>query len=146
MNWKKARKNRGKKIKVGDNFVMSITIDQKAVGNYAQISKDFNRIHIDPNWAVETGAIANIIHGNLIVALMTGILGTEFPGSNTILASQTFKFKKHLYVDSEVTIVLTIIKLTERAGVAYINAKCISNEVICIEGEFKVFNPKIRKL
>ena len=128
---------------MGDDFVMSLTIDQEAVNNYAQVSKDFNRIHIDPKWAVETGATANIVHGNLIVALMTGILGTEFPGSDTILAAQTFKFKKHVYVDSEVTIVLKVIKLTERAGVAYINAKCFVGEVNCIEGEFKVFNPNI---
>ena len=121
-------------------------MSETLVQAYAEVSGDFNRIHMDKNWATETESVANIAHGNLIVALMTGIIGTEFPGSETILVSQSFKFKRNIYIGSEVKISLRVIKTVTRAGVAYLKASCYSGESLCVDGEFKIFNPKYEVL
>ena len=82
-------------FKEGDILpVLTKHITQKHIDLYAKASKDFNPIHIDPEYAKKTALGGTIAHGMLSMAVATGLanqLGI-FEGTTIALLSQTIKY------------------------------------------------------
>jgi acyl dehydratase len=61
---------------------MEKLITQEEINLYAKASRDFNPIHIDPEFARKTPAGGTIAHGMLVLAyvsqMMTGAFGTNW--------------------------------------------------------------------
>lgn len=87
---------------VGQVHTEHIDITPKMVREFADFSGDFNPIHLDPDYAATTAFKKPIAHGMLTSALISGIMGTRFPGRGTILLEQTMKFLKPVFVGDKV--------------------------------------------
>ena len=75
-----------------------IKITEELVSAFAKVSGDFNPIHLDAEYARTTPFKRPIAHGMLTGALLSGIMGTRFPGTGTILLEQSVKFMKPVFV------------------------------------------------
>lgn len=83
---------------VGQEHSEHIHITPDMVAEFAKASGDYNPIHLDAEYARTTPFGKPIAHGMLTGALLSGILGTRFPGRGTILLEQSLMFKKPLFV------------------------------------------------
>jgi len=102
-------------IKVGDSVKFSHRFNQDDVCTFAKVSGDHNPIHTDKDAAVKTGLFHGpIVHGALLNGFVSGILGTKFPGTGTILVSQELRFPKPLYVDEAVEAVVTVASMKKK--------------------------------
>ncbi len=54
------------------------SITQDRIDSYAQVSKDFNPIHIDPDYAAGTPMGGTIAHGMLILAYVSQMMTSAF--------------------------------------------------------------------
>jgi acyl dehydratase len=83
---------------VGQVHIEHIEITAQMVKDFAHLSGDFNPLHIDPEFARTTPFKRPTAHGMLGATLLSGIIGTRFPGNGTILLECELHFFKPLFV------------------------------------------------
>ena len=68
-----------KSLKVDDNLIEKTRkVIQENINAYAEASRDFNPIHIDPAFAAGTAAGGTIAHGMLILAYCSQMMTENF--------------------------------------------------------------------
>jgi enoyl-CoA hydratase len=96
-------------MEVGQEHKEHIVITPELVAEFAKVSGDYNPIHLDAEYARTTPFQKPIAHGMLSGALLSGIMGTRFPGRGTVLLEQGLKFKRPLFVGDTAHFVLKVI-------------------------------------
>lgn len=82
------------------SFEAKFSFSQEDVQKFAEITGDFNPIHLDAAYAKETPFKKPIIHGFLAGSVFSKIFGTLFPGTGTIYLKQEMKFIAPMFVNS----------------------------------------------
>jgi len=77
-------------ITVGDAVTFEKTITESDVQNFAEVSGDTNRLHLDEEFAADTRFGERIVHGTLVSGLISAALA-RLPGL-TIYLSQDLEF------------------------------------------------------
>jgi 3-hydroxybutyryl-CoA dehydratase len=90
-------------LTVGQKYVTKFEITPQMVQDFANVSGDFNPIHLDAEFASQTPFKKPIAHGLLTAALMSGIMGVTFPGPGTILIENSMKFVRPVFVGDTIT-------------------------------------------
>jgi len=85
-------------------------ISEKMVRDYAEVSGDFNPIHLDENYAKKTDFKNKIVHGMLLISNITEIMFKNFGNSWNESGSLKIKFRNPLPVNSSLITNLKIIK------------------------------------
>lgn len=83
-------------LKVGDRVSVKRRITLDDVKLFADLTKDYNPIHFDP----EKG----IVHGAFLNGLVSGVIGTVLPGFGTVVVQENLRFPKPCYAGAEVGI------------------------------------------
>lgn len=98
-------------LHVGDRASLSKTFGQKDLVGFAQLSEDYNRLHLDPAFAATTQFKKPIVHGALLASLFSGILGSSLPGGGTVYMSQKSTFKKPVFANQLITANVEIVNI-----------------------------------
>ena len=85
-------------LEVGQIHQSSVTITGEMIERFAQVTGDDNPIHLDEDFAKGTRFKSRVAHGMLVAGILSGVLGTGFPGVGTIYLSQTLKFLKPVFI------------------------------------------------
>lgn len=121
---------------VGDVKTVTVTITEKIVQQFAEMSGDFNPIHMDEDYAKTTRFGRRIAHGMIAGAFISRTLAMELGGGGIYLA-QTMKFMQPIYIGETIEIVITVDAIRERSGICSITTivrKKDSGE-LCVKGE-----------
>src|SRR5215203_3869691 len=100
-------------VKVGDSFSKTREITDELVRAFAEVSGDFNPIHVDEEFAKTTRFGRRIAHGMLSGAFISAVLGYEFAEKRIVYLSQTMKFTAPVYIGDTVTTVATVTSIRE---------------------------------
>ena len=98
-------------LQVGDTFETTRFISEEDVLIFAEITGDDNPIHVDAEYAENTRFGHKIVHGVLLLGLISKVLGRDFPGHGSIAVSLSCRFLRPVRVGSEVRIE---VKITEK--------------------------------
>lgn len=79
-------------LPLGARARISRTLTQDDIVAFALVSGDVNPAHVDPEYANATRFHGTIAHGMWAGAMISSLLGTEFPGPGTIYEGQTLRF------------------------------------------------------
>ena len=85
-------------------------ISEKMVRDYAEVSGDFNPIHLDENYAKKTEFKNKIVHGMLLISNITEIMFKNFGNSWSKNGTLKIKFRNPLPVNSNLETYLKIKK------------------------------------
>jgi len=81
-------------IQIGQNLPGRVKlITQDEINLYARASRDFNPIHIDPVFAMQTAAKGTIAHGMLVLAYVSQMMTEAFEESWLSGGSFNIRFK-----------------------------------------------------
>jgi len=94
-------------IQVGDSASLTRTLKPEDIQLFAVMSGDVNPAHVDPEYAKSSMFHEVIAHGMWGGALISTVLGTQFPGPGTIYIDQTLHFSRPVGVGDTVTVTLT---------------------------------------
>src|SRR2546430_15124021 len=94
-------------ISVGDGASLTRTLRPEDIQLFAIMSGDVNPAHVDPEYAHSSMFHEVIAHGMWGGALISTVLGTEFPGPGTIYIGQTPTFSRPGKVGDTVTVKAT---------------------------------------
>lgn len=82
---------------------ISKTITEQDVHSFAELSGDFNPVHVDKDEAKKSIFKKRIAHGMLVGSLISSVIGMKLPGPGTIYMEQNFTFLKPVYLGDTVT-------------------------------------------
>ena len=94
-------------IQVGDSATLVRTLKPEDIQLFAIMSGDVNPAHVDPEYAKSSLFREVIAHGMWGGALISTVLGTQFPGPGTIYIDQTLHFSRPVGLGDTITVTLT---------------------------------------
>ncbi len=94
-------------IQVGDSASLTRTLQPKDIQLFAIMSGDVNPAHVDPEYAKSSMFREVIAHGMWGGALISTVLGTQFPGPGTLYIDQTLHFSHPVGLGDTITVKLT---------------------------------------
>src|SRR4051812_4233765 len=126
-------------LKIGDKFSTSKQFTDSVVRAFAEVSGDYNPIHLDEEFARRTKFGKRIAHGMMSGALMSAVLGNEFKGLTIVYLSQTMRFIAPVFIDDTVTATATITNVREDKPIITIETVCTNqDDKPVVTGEAKI--------
>jgi 3-oxoacyl-[acyl-carrier protein] reductase len=95
-------------IEVGTSAVWSHEITAAEVDAFAQLSGDRNPLHMDDEFARRQGFSGRVVHGMLINAFLSRMLGMDLPGAGVLWLSQSTRFVQPTYIGSRIEVMTTV--------------------------------------
>lgn len=130
-----------KGLKKGDSFSVTRTFGVEDVISFAQISKDYNPVHFDEEFALAKKFSGKICHG-----LLVGSMLSEIGGEIGWLATEMkFIFRRPVYIGETIHCTLTITAIKENN---FAEAEAIfknEQQEIVIEALLKGFLPGFKE-
>lgn len=90
-------------LRPGDEASLTKIFTSQDVEDFARISLDTNKVHLDEAYASGTIFRRRIVHGKLVEGLVSAVLGTRLPGSMSVFRSTSAQFHAPVYLDQKVT-------------------------------------------
>jgi len=91
------------KPSINKHYRWDLVIESAKIDAFATLSGDSNPIHLNDESAVKSGFKSRIAHGAILVAEVSRIAASEYPGPNTIYLSQDVKYQSPVYPDTNIT-------------------------------------------
>ncbi|CAN5628730.1 MaoC family dehydratase [soil metagenome] len=126
-------------VNIGDTFSTSREVTDELIRKFAEVSGDYNPIHLDEEFAKTTRFGRRIAHGMLSGAFISAVLGNEFKERKIVYLSQTMKFTAPVYLGDTVTATGTITNIREDKGIVTLETVCTNqNGEMLVKGEAAV--------
>jgi acyl dehydratase len=126
-------------IKVGDTFTKERLVTDELVRAFAEVSGDYNPIHLDEEFAKTTRFGRRIAHGMLSGAFISAVLGYEFGEKKIVYLSQTLKFTAPVFIGDTVTTTATVTNIREDKQIVTMETVCTKQDgEIVVKGESAV--------
>ena len=107
-------------ISIGQSARLLRTLTMEDIRAFAAVSGDTNPAHMNPEFAHDSPFHGVIAHGMWGGALISALLGNQFPGAGTIYMDQMLHFLKPMRVGDTLTVTATVTqKLAERHRVEF---------------------------
>ncbi len=102
---------------IGQSASFTKTITEKDVNQFAEITGDFNPIHVNEEYAKTQMFGQRVAHGALSSGLISAVLGTKLFGPGILYGGQTVKFLKPVFFGDSLTAIGTVKeKFTKKEG------------------------------
>ena len=114
-------------LRVGDQFTITRRFTNEDIAAFARLSRDYNPVHFDSDFAEIKGLRAPIAHG-----LLTASLITEIGGQIGWLAmSMSFRFKRPVYAE-ETLICGWVVKDIDERGRAKAEVSVVNGDGVTV--------------
>lgn len=120
---------------IGYTKTYEVTVTREMVQKFAEVTGDFNPIHVDEEYAKNTKFGRCIAHGILIAGFFSRALVDTW--GTGIYLGQEMKFTNPVYIGDTVliTVTLTGMRTEKRIGTVETIAKRKSNGDLCVKGQ-----------
>ena len=103
--------------KVGDSAKFTKKITEADVMKFAEVSGDYNPIHVNPEFAKTQMFGKQVAHGIISAGLISAVMGVELFGPGILYGEQSVRFVKPVFFDDTLTAVATVKeKFTKKDG------------------------------
>ena len=107
-------------LQVGQTATRSLTLTQKHVDMYAEMTGDYNPLHFDADFAAKTKFGGLIVQGGLTTGVLNALVAMDMPGPGTVFLSHDFKFTGPVYIDDTITAVAEVLKVHAEKPVTHL--------------------------
>ena len=102
---------------VGQSASFTKTITEEDVMKFAEVTGDYNPLHVNPEFAKTQIFGKQVAHGALSSGLISAVLGTKLFGPGILYGGQSVKFVKPVFFGDTLTAVATVKdKFTKKEG------------------------------
>ncbi len=88
---------------IGEAASYTKTVNEADVARFAELSGDFNPLHMDDVFAGESRFGRRVVHGCFSSALISTVIGMKLPGPGALYVSQTSHFRKPVFIGDTLT-------------------------------------------
>lgn len=130
-------------LEVGQSAEFTKTISSEDVARFAEITGDFNPVHLDEAAAAKSRFGGRIAHGVLTAGLISAALAGKLPGPGSIYLSQTLRFKAPVRIGDTVTARVEITELIVPKRRVKLSTVCKNQKGdVVVDGEATVLVPE----
>ncbi|MBI5488415.1 MAG: MaoC family dehydratase [Deltaproteobacteria bacterium] len=101
-------------IQIGEKASVSKTVTDEVVRRFAEVTEDYNPVHVDAEFAAKSLFKERIAHGMLGAGLISAVLGTRLPGPNTIYLGQEMKFLAPVKLGDTITAEVEVVEKIDK--------------------------------
>lgn len=122
-----------RKLHTGQVYSKKIIVTDKMGERYAELTGDYNAIHLQDDFAENTIFHGKIVHGMLVAGFISGIIGNDFPGQGTIYLKQDLEFCHPVRYHDEIDINIRVLDIVNKK--VSLETNCVNqNGITCIKG------------
>ena len=131
-------------FRIGERASARRAFDDQDVRRFAELSGDFNELHVDEALARRSRFGGRIVHGMLTASLISRLLGMELPGRGVIYLGQSLRFSAPVRIGEELeaTVEVTAIDVAKRRMTLSTTVRRVDGEtvltgeaLVMVEGE-----------
>ncbi|NNC38554.1 MAG: MaoC family dehydratase [Acidimicrobiales bacterium] len=111
-------------LEVGMSAETSMIVSAEKIDTFAELSGDFNPIHMDEEFAATTMFGKRIAHGALSASLISAVLGNQLPGPGAIFVELNMRFRRPAFIDDEVIAKAEVAEINEKTGRVRMKVGC----------------------
>lgn len=89
-------------ISIGQQASFGVRITKAMIEKFAELSGDYNPLHMDENYAKDSQFEQRISHGMLLGSFFSQLVGMHMPGKKCLYLSQNLNFHNPCYIDDEI--------------------------------------------
>ncbi|WP_135504456.1 MaoC family dehydratase [Roseovarius aestuariivivens] len=108
---------------------------------FAQVSTDYNPVHMDDDYARDTIFEGRIAHGMLTAGLISAVIGEQLPGHGTVYMGQTLKFLAPVRPGDQVLTEVEVIGIDYAKRRVQLSTRCMVDGKKVLVGEATVLAP-----
>lgn len=95
-------------ITEGETARWTHEVTAEDVDGFVGVSGDTNPLHIDDGFARQQGFRGRVVHGMLLAAFLSRVVGTVLPGPGVVWLSQSIRFERAAYVGDQVEVCVSV--------------------------------------
>lgn len=132
-------------IAVGSNFELNFSFTQEEVNAFCKVSGDFNPLHWDEAFALNTPFKKPIVHGALVNSIFSKVMGMDFPGKGSVYLKQISEFKRPIYVGLPYRAYFEVVNIDPSKHTAEIKTQVFEMErgKLMVDGVATVMNQEL---
>ena len=114
-------------------------VTDDVIRRYAELTEDFNPIHLDEAVAAQSRFGVRIAHGMLSAGFISAVIGMDLPGPGALYLGQTIRFTRPVKLGDSVTTRVEVIEIIPAKRRAKLSTTCRNQlgEVV-LEGEASI--------
>lgn len=128
-------------LEIGQAHETVHMIREEDITKFAEVSGDYNPLHMDDEFAAQTPFGQRIAHGALTASYISGILGNNLPGPGAIFTGLSMRFRRPVFIGDEVTVRAEVSEKNDRGNRVTMKVACIVKGKKVITGEAQVVAP-----
>src|SRR6476660_664130 len=123
-------------LEVGQSAEFGKTISSDDVAQFAELTGDFNPVHLDDVAGAKSLFKGRVAHGMLSASLISATIAGKLPGAGSIYLSQTLRFTAPVRIGDTVTATVRVIELAAAKRRVRLSTVCTNQRgEKVIEGE-----------
>ena len=128
-------------LELGMQASFAKTVTAADILAFAEITGDWNPVHLDTEYAAKTVFREPIAHGMLTAGYISAVFGSEMPGPGAIYVSQTLNFRAPVKVGDKVVAKVRVMELYPAKRRARFDCICEVDGKTVLEGEAVLMVP-----
>lgn len=129
---------------IGQTAEISRLVDEDTVRRFAEVSGDFNPLHMDEAYAARSPFRGRIAHGALVASFISCVLGNHLPGPGAVFAGMTMRFERPVRIGDTVVARATVVEIDIKARKVKLACVCEVDGQTCMEADAEVVVRKRR--
>ena len=128
-------------LEVGMTRHLEKTINDYDIMAFAEVSSDYNPVHLDDGYAQDTMFRGRIAHGMHTAALISAVIGEQLPGHGTIYLGQNLKFLAPVRPGDTVRAEVTVASIDHSRRRVTLDCRCRVGDTTVLKGDALVLAP-----
>lgn len=129
-------------LKPGDKDYVEKTITETDVYLYAGVTGDFSWLHVNEMRAQAGHFKTRVVHGMLLVGLISNVVGNSMPGAGTIYETQNLQFLKPCYFNDTIRAQAEVIEVMPRGRIKLRTTCYNQHGELLVDGDAVVIPPR----
>lgn len=109
---------------IGQEYSKTFQVTEEKGRAFAEVSQDYNLLHLDEKYAKSTMYKGRIAHGMLVASFISGVLGNDFPGVGTVYLGQELHFIRPVRYGDEISVFVKIMEKDEETRKVKLSTIC----------------------
>ena len=119
-------------VEVGYSKEFTVKIDSKMLNDFADLSGDYNPLHMSNEYAEKTQFKKPVCHGMLLASFFSRLVGMYIPGKNSLYFSQTLNFRLPCFVNDTISVHGKVIEKRDLTKMITIKTEIHNQNDICV--------------
>jgi acyl dehydratase len=113
-----------------------MTLTDKHVQAYADLTGDYNPLHFDEDFAAGTTFGRLVVQGGLTTGLLHALVAMDMPGPGTVFLNQNWQFTAPVFIGDTITAEAEVLKVHESKPVSQLRVTITRQDgEVVLEGE-----------